>query len=143
MKQFIDKKQKIVATCILQKGTKVLLLRGNQLTDEKADTADTGYFDVPRFEINFGDSPELMIKKYFSRYFNHEITSVKVADVRQNIIDERAEQIFEIIYYVQCDEVFTGYERQEVFFFADVFELESYMFSDQYEYIIPYLENLS
>lgn len=143
MKQFIDKKQKIVATCIFQKGTKVLLLRGSQLTDEMADTSDTGYFDVPRFEINFGDSPELMIKKYFSGYFNHEITSVKVADVRQNIFDERTVQIFEIIYKVQCDEVFIGHEQRGVFFFADVFELESYMLSDQYKYIIPYLEKIS
>lgn len=143
MKQFIDKKQKIVATCILQKGYKVLLLRASQLTDERANTSDTGYFDVPRFEINFGDSPELIIKKYFSRYFNHEITSVEVADVRQNILNERAVQIFEIIYKVQCNQVFIGHEQQGVFFFADVTDLELYMLSDQYKYIIPYLEKLS
>lgn len=143
MKQFIDKRQKIVATCILQKGSKVLLLRGNQLTDNNAGISDTGYFDVPRFEINFGDSPESVIKKYFESYFNHEIASVKVLDVHQNIFDEQAVQIFEIIYKVQCDEVFIEYEKQGVFFFADIFELETYMFSNQYDYIIPYLEKLS
>ena len=143
MKQFIDKKQKIVATCILQKGYKVLLLRGSQLTDERANTSDTGYFVVPRFEINFGDSPELIIKKYFSSYFNHEITSVEVADVRQNIFNERTVQIFEIIYKVQCNDVFIGHAQQGVFFFADVTDLDLYMLSDQYKYIIPYLEKLS
>jgi len=140
MKQFIDKKQKIVATCILQKGNKIFLLRGSQLTNATTGISDTGYFDVPRFEINFGDNPELVIKEYFNSYFDHFVTSIEVADVRENIIEEQTIQIFEIIYKIQCDKVLIEHKKQGVFFFADVLDLTTFMLSDQYEHIIPYLE---
>ncbi len=139
MKQFREREQKIVATCILQKDNKVLLLRGSQLNDVQADIADTGYFDVPRFEINFGKNPEHLIKEQFIKYFGHSVVAFDVIDVQQNIFDENTTQIFEIIYILKCENLSLCSQQYGIFFFADVSELSAYMLTDQYEYIIKYL----
>ncbi len=139
MKQFISRQQKIVVVCILQEDNKVLLLRGSQFADDENRISSTGYFDIPRFEIGFGEDPESMIKKRFSEYFNHLVVDVNVIDVNQDIEDEKSVQIFEVIYSVHCDKTMTDKHKRGAFFFADINTLNSYMLPHQHEYIAPYL----
>ncbi len=139
MKDFIPTTQKIVATCILEKDNKVLLLRSNQLVDGLCELMDTSYFDIPRFKISFGKNPEEIIRERFIEYFEQEISSMHIEDIRSRMIENDSIQIFEIIYKIKCEDSMPFTEEVGKFFFADIDNLDEYMLTPQHEHICNYL----
>lgn len=117
----------------------MLLLRCNQGAEGFCEIIEVGYFDVPRFEIDFGSNPEEVIKDKFAKYFNQKVLGVKVIDVCQSVVQEDSIQVFEIVYAVQCDDALSTEESVGKFLFADISNLESYMLEHHHKFVTSYL----
>ncbi len=139
MKAFLNKSQKIIVSCILQKDGKIFLFRKNKFFDD-FDELDAAYFDIPHFLVDFGDDPEFIIKKGFAEYFDYEVTVKGVVDIRQKLTSEKSKQFFEIVYKVNCGDISNKEEKKDLFFFADKKDLDSYVFLKRYKDIVSYLE---
>ena len=137
--QYENRQQKIVAACILKDAGKILLLRGSQMPSRNRAVADTGYFDVPRFEINFGESPEEVIKNEFNYYFGCDVDNLDVLGVSHHMGSGNAVQIFEIVYELSGQNLIADNQQGEKYFFADLSDLESYIPFEQHKYILNYL----
>ncbi len=137
MKSFLNKSQKIIVSCILEKNEKILLFRKNQFFDDFLKS-NFGYFDIPHFLVDFGQDPKELIKRRFSEYFNYEVSDLDFVAVKQSLAFDNSIQIFEIIYKMKCSKF--ANEKQGLFFFADKKELSSYIFLKRYQDIISFLE---
>jgi len=149
MKEFLPTVQKIVATSIFEVDGKVLLFRGTQVADDTYEIKESCYFDIPRFEVSFGESPEDVIRARFVEYFNQELLDVKVLDIQHYIVDDDSVQVFvvdddsvqvfEIIYKISCEKMPKCEDALGKFLFANIGELDLYMLEHQLENIRPYL----
>ncbi len=140
MREFIPTSQTIIATCILNMNDTVLLLRGSQVLGETREMINQGYFDIPRFKIKFGETPQEVITRQFKEYFKQDVCEIKVVDVHQQIINNDSEQVFEIVYNVQCDDFDCDSGVVGKFLFVHRSELESYMLENNLVFIQKYIE---
>ena len=141
MRAFLPQTQKIVATCILRQDGKVLLLRNSQLADDMTSLTDTGYFDLPRFVVGFGEDPSELIMRQFAAYFGRCVTDAVVRGVRQGLVAGDTVHEFEIVYQVICThDPSDPLEKEGVYFFAETEHVHEYLLQDRYQALKGYLD---
>jgi len=129
-----DREQKIAVSCLLKRGNEVLLLRSSQALNE-ANYTHPGYFNLPRFYLNFGEDPEELLRREFLDLFNQQIDELELLDVTQSRPDEYT-HLVNIIYGGQTD---TDTAAVGKYMFTKIDELENYAFPGELERIKRFL----
>jgi len=124
-----QKQQKIIVSCIALYDGQILLLRGSQVAD-RASNRSMGYFSVPRFTVQFGQSPEHVLRDSFLEYFDQELKDMAMVGTKERLTDMGCTQEIEIIYRAHVPKVnaMTG-----KFLFVQKKDTAKYMFSGVYE----------
>ena len=137
MQEFLQKTQKIKATCIVQHNGKVLLLRSDQVLDPE-HRPRAGYFGVPSFTVTFGADPEQMLEKTFIDYFGQSINGLIMVDVQQYLNTDQTVQVFEVVYTTRVTEFEVG-DQSDNYIFVDKDDLHAYMFPAERAHLEKYL----
>ena len=139
MKKFLEKSQKIKATCIVKHDDKILLLRGDQVVNRE-HRPRAGYFGIPSFTVPFSKDPEDIARQSLQDYFSQTIEDLSIVDVYQYLSENDSEQIFEIVYSATCNPGTQLESNTDVFFFSTEEELDNYMFPEEIKELRKYLD---
>lgn len=110
----------------------VLLVRGSQVADQ-ASSRSMGYFSVPRFTVQFGQSPESVLRDSFLDYFDQELKDIAMVGTKERLTDMGYTQEIEIIYRAQVPRVTAEAGK---FLFVQKKDTKKYMFNGLYEGLI-------
>jgi len=127
MMPYRNRTQKVVASCIVYSGERVLLMRGSQLVDP-ASQEGTSYFNVPRFTVAFGDDPVSRAEAEISAHLAQQVGDLSVISVSTYFSDE-ATQVIDITFASSVTDV--PEETVGRCVFAHPEELHKYVFPDE------------
>lgn len=130
MRNFLTKEQNIIVSGLLQYGKKILVVRSTCMITALNDTE---YFNIPSWEVSFGDDPRSMVENSFAELLGvEEIENVYPVDTYSFMRESGAEHTVCIVYRVDVSKtICKNIGECESLHFVDIKDIDSYIFSSR------------
>ncbi len=129
-----ERKQQIIVAGFLTRDNEVLVVRSNKMLNP---ICDTEYYDIPAWELPFGEKPETFISNIFRDVFGIETNTAKLINATSYMHNGNNYQNVLITYLLDTKERFCNdFEDCENIHFLNKNDIDSYILSDRIKEVI-------